>query len=222
MLDYYVKTKITGIFTGYGEGRYIGVGSLGAVGEGLMVINEPAPFDALIVSCTSVQSKTFSLASPGLYGAIPLIEAFGSGDVSAVAMYKIFDDKMRLIGEVEQRSNFKISDDMTKVEGITSLDGSCWDDRCKGAIVKISPGYAIYYRQLDEETIEGIYGQILHTTHGMFYNIARRVYSKKNMRRSLPFDEILVYKILRLERTINNGKHVVKWSKQSYYIPARL
>jgi hypothetical protein len=48
----------------------------------------------------------------------------------------------------------------------------------KGVTVKYSPGYAVYLRQVDSETIEGVYGQVIYMTLGRIYTLTRRLYHK--------------------------------------------
>jgi len=44
------------MFKGFGEGRYIAPANpVGVIGEGTMILDEPMPFDVLVVSCTSVK-----------------------------------------------------------------------------------------------------------------------------------------------------------------------
>jgi hypothetical protein len=222
--QYKAQLKISGVFKGFGEGRYITPANpVGVIGEGMMILDEPMSFDVLAVSCTSVQSVVFSLAAPGIYGAKSLIDILGPGNLEASAIYRIFNERFKLIGEVEQRLNALIKENNEGyiTTGETIVEGSCESEECKGTIVKYSPGYAVYLRQVDEETIEGVYGQVIYTTVGKLYTLTRRIYHKKDMRSQMPFDEILIYYILDLERNNVNGKHVIKWHTSTYYTPAK-
>lgn len=219
------QIRISGIFKGFSEGRYVGLANpIGVIGEDVMVLEEePMPFDALRVSCTSIVSWNRSLAAPAIYGAKSLIDILGPGNLEGSVIYRIFNEHFKLIGEVEQRFNALLKEDNEGYVSIgeTVVEGSCWDEECRGITVKYSPGYAVYLRQVDSETIEGVYGQVIYTTLGRTYTLTRRIYHKKDMRSQMPFDQILVYHILDLKRSGGNGKHVVKWNSLTYYIPAK-
>ncbi len=73
-----------------------------AVGDGYMLLYEPISIAARVASCTSIYSYVFSLSSPGINGAVPLIEILGARGFSGSASYRVFDEKLKLIGEVEQ------------------------------------------------------------------------------------------------------------------------
>jgi hypothetical protein len=122
------QIRISGIFKGFSEGRYVGLANpIGVIGEDEMTLEEPMPFDALMVSCTSIISWNRSLAAPAVYGAKSLIDILGPGNIEGSVIYRIFNEQFKLIGEVEQRFNALIKEDSEGYVGIggTVVEGSC-------------------------------------------------------------------------------------------------
>lgn len=220
MRPYYTYLKIEGVYQGYGEGKYIKLlnPGPGVLGEAIMVLKEPMPVDILVQSCTSAQSIIFSFAAPAYHGAVPLIDVLGPGAFTARAFYKIFNNKMKLIGEAEQELEASIDENLTTAKGLTKIkEVACWDESlCAPYVVEYSPGYAVYLRQMDEETIEGMYGQVIFTKNGSIYTLTRRIYNKKRLSKDMP-DEVLIYKIIDLKRSSSGGHHIVKWTAATYY-----
>jgi len=208
------------MYQGYGEGKYVKLlnPGPGVLGEAAMVLKEPMSVDVLVMSCTSVKSTVFSFAAPAYHGAVPLIDVLGPGAFTARALYKIFNNKMKLIGEAEQELEASIDESLTTVKGLTKIkEAACWDELlCAPYVVEYSPGYAVYLRQMDEETIEGMYGQVIFTRNGPIYTFTRRIYNKKRLLKDMP-DEVLIYKIVDLKRSSDGGHHVVKWAAVTYY-----
>lgn len=222
---YRFEVKISGAFRGYGQGEYRLTESPG-IGRGLMIIEEPwlAGFDYLSVSCTSVISVNCGNCPDTGCDSVSLLEVLGPGKVFGEAVYRIFNDSMRLIGEVEQKfeTETKILDngDAAVSIGETVIKGSCWGEECKLDVVRSSPGYIVYLRQVDDETIEGTYSQLIYSDLGKIYVLAKRLYNKKDMRSKMPFDELLLYKILSLRRSYKDLAHEVEWTYRAMTLPA--
>ncbi len=83
-----------------------------------------------------------------------------------------------------------------------------------------SPGYAIYLTQLDDETIEGVHGQMILTRIGVIYAFTRRVYMEKKLSRSMPFDEVLICLLVDIKESSGQGRQEISWEMKAYYAPA--
>ena len=55
----------------------------------------------------------FSLAAPGIYGAKSLIDILGPGNLETSAAYRVFNERFKLIGEVEQRYSAETKEERT-------------------------------------------------------------------------------------------------------------
>jgi len=99
-----VYTEIKGIFEGKGESRYVKLlnPEPGVLAEGFMELKEPMTFDALLANCMSIIFWRNMLSAPAYHGAIPLIDVLGSGVFWGSIIYKVFDDRMKLTGEIKQ------------------------------------------------------------------------------------------------------------------------
>lgn len=196
---YRAELRIYGEFKGNAYAEVKGRPPLGFCQMSIEPAKREVNYDILAQSCTSVCSYVFSMYGRSEYGALTLLEILGPGKLSGEVTYRIFNENMKLIGESSQKVEGEISvlengkKALTIIE--TSIEGSCWGDECKPGKVRTSPGYIVYLRQVDDETIEGNYNHLIYIDQGKIYVTVKRVYHKKDMLAKMPFDEIIIYRI---------------------------
>ncbi len=221
---YRAELRIRGDFKGEGRGEIRGIP---LIGRSEMVLEaEPAKvnYDVLIASCTSIVSVIISFYGRSGSGALTLLEILGPGKLSGEAVYRVFNENMKLVGEVGQKfeAEIKVSENgktaLTTAE--TIIEGTCWGDECRPGMMRTCPGYVVYLRQADDETIEGNYSQIIYLDQGKIYVTVKRIYQKKNIAIKMPFDELIIYRILCLQRSRSASRESVSWIHETMALPA--
>ncbi|MEM1610897.1 MAG: hypothetical protein QXQ57_04535 [Sulfolobales archaeon] len=65
-----------------------------------------------------------------------------------------------------------------------------------------------------------MYGQRILTKIGVIYTFTRRVYIKKKLSRNMPFDEVLIYRLVDIKESFGQGLQEISWEMKAYYAPA--
>ncbi len=218
---YRAELRIYGDFRGNAYAEVKGKPPLGFCKMAIEPAKHEVSYDILVMSCTSICSYFFSMYGRGEYGASTLLEILGPGKLFGGVTYRIFNGNMKPIGEISQKveGGIRVLENGRKALTIveTSIEGSCWGDECKPGKVRTSPGYLVYLRRVDDETIEGNYNHLIYIDQGKIYVAVKSIYHKKDMRAKMPFDEIIIY---RMGMRSSGSREDVPWTHVSLALPA--
>jgi hypothetical protein len=117
--------------------------------------------------------------------------------------------------KAKQNGEVRLSDG--KRIGKVELSGTYFKDYT----LKYSPGYAVYLKQNGTGKIDGLYNQLQFGNNDLLYsNSVSREYTY-DTKREIPFDEIMIFKVIGQEFRKNvNGQRTNYVSQTTYYAPS--
>lgn len=189
--------------------------------RGEIHITERCPsVELLALSSTSIVSTSCSIFSKPTAGATNLVSILGNR-FSVDIEYLIIagensPSREQPVGFVKQHINLERAEPFDWRMTV-DLRG-----RYAGPTnVVLSPGYCVYLRQYSKNIIEGAYSQRLLDAKGdvVATNLVRRFY-RYETGESLPFDEVMNYKVLEVKKHEPTPRQVNAFFRsQAYYAP---
>jgi hypothetical protein len=170
------------------------------------------PFEAFDASCTSLLSWS-NIRVPDSSAKLSIGHVLGS-HYEMDATYRIFDENHQEMAFLHQYGRASVDVGNKTLKGETFVTGIH-----SGLInTEYSPGYIIYFTQVEYGVIEEIYSQVLYGSNGRRYYVsARRIY-RYNSGLKLPGEIALIYKILDLEKGRENGWELRRYKAEGRYI----
>lgn len=198
------------------KGRFRALSDPASGTFGALVIHDDIPElgnSLLAQSSCSYVCNSCCVFSRAIDPAVNLIDVMGfpySIDVS----YHCVDEASNCIGQISQHSDLW---ELKPREYETHVRAEGW---YRGPTdIRWSPGYAIYLHQAGPGAIEAVYGHTLIAESSRFHVLVRRLYQYQTDR-TLPFDEVWHYKLLKLDTKVEDGLRKFDFRATSYYSPA--
>jgi hypothetical protein len=171
-------------------------------------------YEIMASSGGSMICWNYSTYSDAIFGA-KNISTISELPLRADVNYSLVDSSGEVVMEASQKGEVKMVDGLR--HGTVDLRGRFFRDYK----LQHSPGYTVYLKQDRINEIEAVYNQLQYGIDGnTYYNAVRRLYSYDG-NNTLPFDEVMIFKVLESDfANISSGNRTDYVAQTTYYIPA--